>query len=100
MKKITKTKNSVTLSSLDKRMDHLEKTMENLTETVDNLAQAKGFANTVTKQDLERFATKQDLENLGNKIDNSLEEYTRTFRVDYDELSSRVRRLESTVFKR
>ena len=100
--KSTKIKNSITLSSLDRRMDHLEKTVENLTVTVDNLAMAtaKGFANTATKQDLERFATKLDLENLGNRIDNSLEEFVRVFRGDYDELSSRVKRLEVAVFKR
>lgn len=78
---------------------------------------ARGFANTATKkdlenlekdmeekfaikQDLERFATKQDLENLGNRIDNSLEGFVRVFRGDYDELSSRVKRLEIAVFKR
>ena len=92
MKK-TKIKSPVTLSSLDKRMDHLEKTVENLTKTVDGLAQAtaRGFANT---------ATKQDLENLGNRINNSLEEFVRIFRGDYDELASRVKRLEMAVFKR
>jgi hypothetical protein len=40
------------------------------------------------------------LENLGNRIDNSLEEFARVFRGDYDELASRVKRLEMAVFKR
>lgn len=79
--------------SLDKKIDNLAKTVEDLAE-----ATAKGFENTATKQDIKDM--KKDFENLENRIDDSLEDFTQTIRGDYDELSSRVKRLEITVFKR
>ena len=97
--KATKTKSSATLNNLDKRMNHLEKTMATLNMTVDNLAEAtaKGFANTVSKNDFNLL--KKDFEDLGDRIERTLETYTKDFRADYDVLTSRVKRLEVAVFK-
>ena len=80
---------------------------------LDELAQimAGGFADTATKVDLEEmrgemhrdFATKQEfqdgLHTLRGDIDIMLDHHIGTFRKDYDELASRVKKLEQTVFK-
>ena len=83
--------------SLDKKIDNLTKTVEDLAE-----ATAKGFANTATKQELKDLETRMGIKfgKLENSVNNSIEEFVKGFRGDYDVLTSRVKRLETAVFKR
>lgn len=103
-KKTSKTKDAVTLNSLDKKVDYLGKKIEDLTVTVESLATAtaKGFANTATKQELKDLESRMEnkFEKLGTEVNNSIEGFVKDFRGDYDVLTSRVKRLETAVFKR
>ena len=45
------------------------------------------------------MATKGDLTSLRNDIDIMLSRHIGTFRKDYDELASRVKRIEEAIFK-
>lgn len=54
---------------------------------------AKGFEKTVTKEDLKNYPTRDEMEMMMGR-------HIGVFRADYDGLTSRVKRLETVVFKR
>lgn len=93
-KKPIKIQGSASQMSLDGRMAHLEQTMKKLTTTVDNLAiaTAKGFGESITKKHMENYPTIDDMEMM-------LSRHIGFFRKDYDDLTSRVKRLGVAVFK-
>ena len=96
--------------SLSKKIDAVSKSVEKLAQ-----ATARGFEQTVTKNDLREglcglrdeikntYATKEELKseikNLKDDIEVMLGKYIGTFRKDFDDLAMRVKKLEEKIFR-
>lgn len=102
-RKKVKISNPTRENGLGQKMDHLENVVVKLAKTVDDLAEAivKGFATTSSKDDLkeleikiECLETKFDM--FSNDINNILNGHIDSVRNDYDNLTSRVKKLEIT----
>lgn len=80
------------MSTTDEKIDGLTKTVETLSSTVDDLARmtAQGFKEM-------REEIHQENIKLRGDIDIMLDRHVGTFRKDYDELASRVKKLEELV---
>lgn len=76
------------MSTTDDKIDSLAGTVNDLSKTVDDLARmtAQGFSD-----------VKNDLTRMRGDIDIMLDRHVGTFRKDYDELASRVKKLEELV---
>lgn len=98
-----KISNPTRTDGLGQKIDRLENVVVKLAKTVDDLAgaTAKGFATTASKDGLkeleikiEHLETKFDM--FSNDINNILNGHIDSVRNDYDNLTSRVKKLEIT----